>query len=184
MSCLITNGRQEVCKDSVGGIDAVYFINRGTYNYETDITYNVTNTDVIDVIANVTTVYKYELKGTSNFEQALQPNADAGTELWQQNVLIVLRKQDAVMHKQLKLMAYGRPSIIVKNRNGQFFIVGLEYGTDMTAGTISNGTQMVDFNGYNFTLTAMERMPANILNCSTESDLLATVLDGASLVSA
>lgn len=184
MSCLITNGRLEVCKDSVGGIDAVYFINRGTYDYATDVTFNNTNTDVVDVIANVTTVYKYELKGTSNFEQALQPNADNGTEIWQQNVLLVLRKQDPVMHKQLKLMAYGRPSIIVKNRNNQFFIVGLEYGTDMTAGTISNGTQMVDFSGYNFTLTAMERMPANFLNCDNEADLLATVLDGASLVSA
>ena len=27
MSCLLTAGRQEVCKDSVGGLQGVYFIN-------------------------------------------------------------------------------------------------------------------------------------------------------------
>ena len=27
MSCLITTGRNEVCKDSVGGLQGVYFIN-------------------------------------------------------------------------------------------------------------------------------------------------------------
>jgi hypothetical protein len=51
--CEITTGRLEVCKDVVGGLDAIYFINYGDYNSATDVTY-VSSTDTIDAIANVT----------------------------------------------------------------------------------------------------------------------------------
>jgi hypothetical protein len=37
MSCDLANGRLEVCKDAVGGIDAVYFINYGDYAYPADL---------------------------------------------------------------------------------------------------------------------------------------------------
>ena len=46
MSCDLANGRLEVCKDAVGGIDAVYFINYGDYAYPADLTY-VSTTDTI-----------------------------------------------------------------------------------------------------------------------------------------
>ncbi len=49
-------------------------------------------------------------------------------------------KQDAVTHKEIKLLSYGRPNIIVENNNNQYFIAGLVRGMDVTAGTISNGT--------------------------------------------
>ena len=53
MSCDIANGRIEPCKDAVGGLDAIYIINYGDYSYPTDLTYDGTNTDVIDNINNV-----------------------------------------------------------------------------------------------------------------------------------
>ena len=44
MSCLLTAGRQEVCKDSVGGLQGVYFINfesgSFTKNGDGEITWN------------------------------------------------------------------------------------------------------------------------------------------------
>ena len=58
MACDLANGRLEVCKDAVGGIDAVYFINYGDYSYPTDVTY-VTGTDTIDSVANVISLYNY-----------------------------------------------------------------------------------------------------------------------------
>ena len=67
MSCDLANGRLEVCKDAVGGIDAVYFINYGDYSYPADVTY-VSTTDTIDAVSGVSSLYKYELKGTNSFE--------------------------------------------------------------------------------------------------------------------
>lgn len=182
MACDIANGRLESCKDSVSGIDAVYFINYGAYDAEADVTYNVTNTNVIDTIDNVTTVYKYELKGANGLDETIQTSRDNGTTFFEQVLTIQLKKQDFTMHKNVALMAYGRPHIIVKTRTNQFKLVGLERGADLTAGNIGTGVQMGDFNGYNLTFTAMENLPANFLNCTSETTLLSTVLGGASVV--
>jgi len=189
MSCDIANGRLEACKDSVSGLDAIYIINYGDYNPDPaalggDVTYSATAglEDVITEIANVATVYKFELKGANSFEQTIQTSRDNGTTFFEQALTIQLKKQDAATHKTIKLLAYGRPHIIVRTRGNQFFIAGLQRGCDVTAGTVSSGTAMGDFNGYNLTFTGMENVPANFLNCSAEDTLLTTILDGASVV--
>lgn len=187
MSCDIANGRLEACKDSVSGLDAIYIINYGTYNPDPaslggDVTYDGTYTDLITEITSVPTVYKFELKGANAFEQAIQSSRDNGTTFFEQTLTIQLKKQDVVTHKTIKLLAYGRPNIIVRTRGNQFFIAGLQRGMDVTAGTVSSGTALGDFNGYSLTFTGMENVPANFLDCSSEADLLTTILDGASVV--
>jgi hypothetical protein len=122
------------------------------------------------------------LKVANSFEQTIQTSRDNGTTFFEQALTIQLKKQDAATHKTIKLLAYGRPHIIVRTRGNQFFIAGLQRGCDVTAGSVSSGAQMGDFNGYNLTFTGMENLPANFLNCSAEDTLLSNVLDGASVV--
>jgi hypothetical protein len=182
MACDISNGRLESCKDSVSGLDAIYFINFGI-NYPTDVTYSATPglEDLVTAIDGVTELYKYELKGANSFEQTIQTSRDNGTTYFEQVVVAQLKKQDVTTHKTIKLLAYGRPHIVVRTRSAQYFIVGIERGADMTAGTISSGTALGDFNGYNLTFTAMENVPANFLNCTDESTLSA-LFDGALII--
>jgi hypothetical protein len=170
MSCDLANGRLEVCKDAVGGIDAVYFINYGDYTYPTDVTY-VSTTDTIDAVANVTSLYKYELKGTNSFEQVYNSSRENGTTFAEQTLTITLKKQDATTHKSVKLLAYGRPHIVIKNRNNQFFLAGLEHGMELTTANASNGTAMGDLNGYTLTFVGQEKLYANLLDCTSEADL-------------
>lgn len=188
MSCDISRGRLEACKSGVSGLDAIYIINYGDYNPDSaalggDVTYSATAglEDVITEIANVATVYKYELKGANSFEQAIQSSRDNGTTFFEQTLTVQLKKQDAYTHKTVKLLAYGRPHIVVRTRGNDFFIAGLQRGMDVTAGTVSSGTAMGDFNGYSLTFTGMENVPANFLNCTSEDGLLTTILDGAVL---
>ena len=47
MSCDITNGRVEECKDSVSGLKAIFFANFDDLSTD-QIDYNDTNADVID----------------------------------------------------------------------------------------------------------------------------------------
>jgi hypothetical protein len=170
MACDIANGRLEVCKDAVGGIDAIYFINYGDYSYPTDVTY-VTGTDTIDAVANVTSLYKYELKGTNTFDQVITSSRENGTSFVEQTLTVTLKKQDAATHKNVKLLSYGRPNIVIKNRNNQFFLAGLEHGMELTTANVSNGTAMGDLNGYTLTFVGTEKLLANLLDCSTEADL-------------
>ena len=180
MSCDISNGVAEPCKSAVGGLDAIYLINYGDYD-ATDITYNVTDTDMIDDINGVSNIYKFELKGANSFEQTITSSRDNGTTFVEQTLTVTLKQQSAAKHKLVKLLAYGRPHIIVRTRANQYFIAGLERGMDMATGTISNGTAMGDLNGYTLTFTGMENIPANFLNCSTEAGLV-TVMSSATIV--
>jgi hypothetical protein len=182
MSCDIANGRVEACKDAISGLLNIYFINYGDLPVPTasNPTYDATNTDVIEtwVPDAQLSLYKYELKGANGFEQTIQTSRDNGTTFFEQVLTVQLKKQDIATHKNVKMLAYGRPRIVVETRDHQYFLAGLDQGCDVTAGTVSSGTAMGDFNGYNLTFTAMEKIPANFLECTTEAGLQALFNDG------
>jgi hypothetical protein len=71
----------------------------------------------------------------------------------------------------------------VKNRNGQFFLAGIEHGMELTTANVMNGSAMGDLNGYTLTMVGTEKLLANLVNCSTEA-ALATLFDDATIVTA
>lgn len=165
MACDLTRSRTLECKDSVGGIKAVYFADFG----DITIAYDSTDTDVIDDLGTVT-VYKYDLKGTNSFEQTINSSRENGTTFFEQTLSITLPKLTKEDHKELKLLSYGRPHIVVHDYNGNAFLMGAEHGADVTGGTVASGTAMGDMSGYTLTFTAQEQLPANFLEGATEAD--------------
>ena len=165
MACDLTKGRKEPCKDSVVGIKAVYFADFG----DLALTYDSTDTDVVDSFGDVT-VFKYELKGNSSFEQTITSSRENGTTFFEQALNLTLKKLTVQDHKELKLMSYGRPHIVVQDYNGNAFLMGAEHGCDVTGGTIVTGAAMGDLSGYTLTFSAMEQVPANFLEGATEAD--------------
>jgi hypothetical protein len=161
MACDINAGRKEPCKDVVGGITAVYFVNYGEYGTAT-----VDGTsDMIDDFSDTAfTAYKYEVKGNSNLTQNINSSRENGTTFFEQVLSLTLHKLSAADNKQLKLMSYGRPHIFVEDYNGNVFVVGAEHGAEVSGGTIVTGSAMGDLSGYTLTLTGMEKMPANFID--------------------
>jgi hypothetical protein len=174
MACALSLGRIEPCKDVVGGIQAVYFLN---YQNLT-VTYDVTNTDAIDTLGSGLTAYKYELKGTSSFEQAITSSRDNGTTFFDQTLNLTLHKLSKQSHKEIKLMAYGRPIVIVEDRNSNFFVAGLEHGCEVTGGTIVTGAAMGDMSGYTLVLNGQEQLPANFLDGTLSAAGITTIVSG------
>jgi hypothetical protein len=163
MSCNITAGRQEVCKDSVGGLQGVYFINFESGSF-------TKNGDGEVTTLSGTTVYYYELKGTSAYTETVNSSRENGTTFFSQETTLNLKKLTNEMTTQLKLLAYGRPQIIVWTNAGDALLVGEEHGSDLTAGTIQTGGALGDLYGYSITMTGEERLPAAFLSGSTASD--------------
>ena len=66
-----------------------------------DVTYSVAAgyEDTISDIANVTNIYKFELKGANSFEQTIQSSRDNGTTFFEQVLTVQLKKQDVQNHK-------------------------------------------------------------------------------------
>ena len=165
MACDLTKGRKEPCKDVVGGIKAVYFLDYG----DITISYDVTDTDVVDDLGTVT-AYKYELKGNSSFEQTITSSRENGTTFFEQTLNLTLKKLSKEDNKELKLLSYGRPHVVVHDYNGNAFLMGAEHGAEVTGGTISTGAAMGDMSGYTLSMAAQEQVPANFLEGATEAD--------------
>jgi hypothetical protein len=170
MACDLSAGRLIPCKDVVGGLDAVYFIN---YDDVTGYTYDVTNTDVIETITGGGTInaYKYDLKGDSSFEQTITSDRNNGTTMIEQTLNLMLTKQDLATHKQVKLLTFGRPRVIIKDRNGNYFVCGLAWGAEVTGGAIASGAAMGDKSGYSITLVAQEKIAANFMEATDDAGL-------------
>tara|TARA_R110000796_G_scaffold170718_1_gene287666 strand:+ start:35 stop:565 length:531 start_codon:yes stop_codon:yes gene_type:complete len=172
MSCDIISGRLEPCKDSVGGLKAVYFV-----NYDSDIYTDATIvTGEITGFATPITLYKFDLKGSNNsFDESNENSRDNGTSFWTQTGTLVLKKQDLATQSQLKLLAYGRPLVVVEDYNGNFRMAGFENGAEVTVNTAS-GAAMGDLNGYNITFVGTEKEPASFIDSAIIGDTTNTVV--------
>lgn len=161
MSCLLTSGRTEPCKNSVGGLKAVYFIDYGTLG---DVSFVSSTSAEIDTVAGTPTAYKYDLKGTSSFEQTITSSRENGTTFYDQTLNLTFKKLDKDTNDEIALLAVARPHVVVEDNNGNLFLSGLEHGADVNGGTIVTGAAMGDLNGYTLTLNAQEIKPANFLS--------------------
>lgn len=161
MACTLNKGRLEPCKDSVGGLQAVYFIDYGTLGA---ISYASEDSDEITALAGTPTAYKYTLKGNSNLEQTITSSRENGTTFYDQLLTLTLKKLSAQSHDELALIAVARPHVVVEDNNGNAFLVGTEWGADVNGGTVVTGAAMADLSGYTLTLQGMEKKPANFLS--------------------
>lgn len=168
MACDISRGRLEPCKESVGGINAVYFVNYGDIA-SASVTYDVTDTDVITSVGTAVDAYKFDVRGASTYTENIQSSRENGTTAFEQVLELQLKKLTKEDHKTIKLLSYGRPHIVIEDNNGNLFLSGLEHGMEVTGGTIVSGAAMGDMSGYTLTFTGMEKVPANFI----DSDLAA-----------
>lgn len=188
MTCDISKGRLEPCKDKVGGLKAIYFFNFEEFAVEYDAVGDADQVivDINDGAATPSnaTAYKWDVKKASMLEQNITSSRENGTTFVEQVLTATLKNQDIATHRQIMLLAFGRLGIVVHDYNGNAFFCGVENGMDLTGGTVVTGTEMGDLSGYTISMTGNERLPANFLEDSTVDDPFAgmtttvTVVEG------
>jgi hypothetical protein len=176
MACNLTLGRQEPCKESVGGLAGVYFVNFQTGSVAK------TGDLITDLNMNGVNAYYYELKGNSSYTETVNSSRDNGTTFFSQELVLNLKKLTNEMTTQLKLMAYGRPQIFVHTMAGDTLLVGEREGADVTAGTIQTGATLGDLYGYSITFTGQEQFPAGFVSGSTFGNPFGAVTDAPTVV--
>ena len=184
MDCEITKGRTEPCKDSVGGVKALYFGNYGTVRYSIDAgTEEVV--DIDDGVASTpATLYKWEVRTSTNLEETVNGSRENGTTFWAQVLNATFKKLDATTRKELKMIAYGRPYVIIHDYNGNALLCGYENGMDVTGGTVVTGSAMGDLSGYTLVMTGEERESALMLKGATQTDPFAGMATTPTIVTA
>jgi len=164
MACLLTSGRDLGCQSgNVGGLKTVYFADFGTLGAAT------ITAGAITALAGTPDWFQFDLKGSSNMETTVNSGREAGT-FYTQTLNLTLPILDALTQEQIKLIVSARPHVAVADYNGNFFLLGLEHGADVTGGTIVTGGAMGDLSGFTLTLEGQETAPAYFVTPAVITD--------------
>ena len=154
MACLLTSGRALPCKSSVGGLKAVYFADYGTLGATTIASGEIT------ALAGTPDFFKFDIKGNSSLETTINSSRENGTTFYTQTLNLTLPVLDKATQEEIKILATARPRVAIEDYNGNFFMVGLEHGAEVTGGTVVSGAAMGDLSGFTLTLEGQETDPA------------------------
>ena len=165
MACDLTQGRKVPCKDVVGGINRVWFVDFGDLG-----TLTIGADDELTNATGTFSAYEYDVKGANSLEQNFNVSRENGTTFFEQVLNLTLTKLSKEDNKELKLIAYGRPHIFVEDYNGNVFLVGAYHGAEVTGGTAVTGSSMGDLSGYTLSLTGSEKLMANFVDGATAAD--------------
>lgn len=152
MSCAITGGYALDCRDSVGGIKALYI------NGLENVTAYTTASGTVSGLTKSAVFYKYELEDeTSNAEFTGTGNRQNGTYFCAQKVMAVFLKQQYATRDLLRTLAKKRLVIVVEDNNGKLWVYGKDTGLMVTTNTGVLGTAKGDKNGYDITFEGNEK---------------------------
>ena len=163
MACALTQNYNLDCRDSVGGIKEVYFIETPNISGFTEASGVVT---AITKVAG-TKFYKYQLvKQTSMFEDVLTVNEENGTLYSVQKLSIVLNKLQANTRNEILLLGKNLITAVVADRNGKYFFLGATNGLVVKTAKGESGTKMGDRNGYVIEFDGSEPLMAQEVSSS------------------
>jgi len=157
------------CRDSLGGLKAVLFIEAGNITDTTEVSGVVTEID----LAVGKTFYKYDLiKETSSFTETVTASVQNGTVFYAQELTVILNKLQANTRNEILLLAQNSLVAIAEDRNGKYWMLGKLGGLDMTAGTSASGVATGDRSGYELTFSGQEKALAPEVSSSIIAALL------------
>ena len=164
MACLLTSGRALQWKSSVGGLKAVYFAHYGTLGTTTIASGEIT------AISGTPDFFRFDIKGNSSLETTINSSRENGTTFYTQTLNLTLPVLDKATQEEIKLLATARPHVAIEDYNGNFFMVGLEHGAEVTGGTVVSGAAMWDLSGFTLTLEGQETDPAFFVTSTVVTD--------------
>lgn len=168
MACVLTGGYTLDCRDAVGGLIEVYFIEEGNVSSITEASGVVTA--ITKTTGSVFRLYEQD-QDTAFFVENLNSSIENGTTFYQQELTIVINKMATATRNQLLLLNKNRLIAVAKDANGAYWLLGKTRFLYATGGNSGTGTASGDRNGYTFTYTAKEPNLAPTLDSTTITSL-------------
>lgn len=162
MSCsALTGGILDLCNDGFGGIQKIFLAN-GPVESFAETNGLVTAITVGGSALAPADFFEFEVpRQTSTFTETITPTQENGTLTFQQDVVMIFNAMSADKRNQILLMGQATTMVAVAlDGNGKYWSVGLEFGAYMSAGTATSGTAYADRNGYEITISGMEKVPS------------------------
>lgn len=153
MACVLTQGQNLDCRDSVGGIKEIYIAEIGTLSAVTEAS------GIVTAITKATgkRFWKYSLiRETSNFDQVITSSLQAGTLYYAQALQIIMNKMQASTRNEIMLIAQNSVAVVAVDNNGVGWLLGKEFGLVMS-GNSGTGTAWADRNGSTLSFAGNEK---------------------------
>jgi len=153
MSCTLTSGYTLDCKDSVGGLKEMYFIEFANVS-----SYTLTGNVITAITKASGKVFrKYELvRETAYLTQTYNDNIQNGTSYVTQEIELFIAKLSTTMRDEIQLLGQNRLIAVVVDNNGKAWLLGKTNGVERNGGSASTGTAFGDRNGYVLKFVGME----------------------------
>tara|TARA_R110002049_G_scaffold199037_1_gene369067 strand:- start:6452 stop:7003 length:552 start_codon:yes stop_codon:yes gene_type:complete len=147
----LDSGYDLQCKNSVGGVKTVYLYEYGKLSRKN---YRVVANQLVSAQGSI--IYRFNtLKNASYSETG---NVSNTGDSFSQTLNINFSKIGELYH--FENLIKKRLRAIIEDNNGKFWILGLENGLTTSAYTKQTGASKTELNGYNITLSGMERLEA------------------------
>ena len=176
MACNLTKGLLVDCKDQIGGLKRIFFVKSYCSDIRANATFDGTDTNVIDTagFANwdiqsggAVTVFQYDLRpNLSSMTVNFNSDPATGTTFFEQTLSISMQKLSVAQSNELKLISYNRSQVFVLDNNDNLFLLGMDNGMDVSAGTAVSGAAKSDMTGFTLELRGEEKEPLIWINAT------------------
>ena len=150
----ITQGRNRVCKDGIGGLAKVYLFPYVKYSRSQIIL----NNNVLITYPD-TTIYEFEVNNNPSVSQS--QSEENGSKFYSLNISLELENENPNTFKSILNKDY---NIIVKDRNGNFRFLGNRNGLECTSLNFGTGGSKQDFSGVKLAFDGKEEKEAWFIN--------------------
>ena len=166
MACNLTRGLLVDCKDQIGGLKRIFFVNTycsdirasGTFSDNVMTTADFASWDIFG--GTYVNVFQYDLRpNLSSMTVNINSDPATGTTWFEQTLSLTLQKLTAAQSNEIKLMSYNRSQVFVLDANDNVFLLGMNDGCDISGGTAVTGAAKGDMTGYTLELRAEEKEP-------------------------
>ena len=161
MACNLTAGIPLGCRDNAGGV-----ANAWITDFSNIASITQSTGDTITNISGSGTFYAFELIRTSSqFTETVNASLQAGTVFYQDELVTYFAKMTQEKRNILKVLAQNQKlAIVFSDNNGEYWFMGQNYGSFISAGSQVTGQALGDANGLNMTFQALEQFPINSLS--------------------
>ena len=171
MACSITiTGRALACKDALGGIKKAYI---GLYTGHDQ--YATPSSGAISDASAALNLYEFEMQsGSSSFTQTVTASTENGSVFYTQVLSLSFNKMQAADVAEIADLNKARLTIVVVDKNENYWVMGNRHGCEVTGGTFVSGQAPGDLNGATMEITAMEMMAAPFLTTTSGGNITFT----------
>lgn len=142
------------CDTSLAGIEVAYIGEKD--NFEVAIDADTLTVTGITGSTEADKLYAYHFnRQTGSLNSEMTRNDANGSFYYTNTVALQFTKMEAKKSAEISALAKAHSIIVVKDLNGQYWVVGADTYATASADTAQSGQGVDDLNGYNITLDAM-----------------------------